>query len=307
LGLNFIPTTGINTTKYVTRVIAGIESDLYKNDSIQKEQIVSDVRNTLDRHLNRAILTDKKNRNVKKEQEGALKSLKVDDSILVISADKGGKIVAMNTSDYKAKIEEKLSNSSTYTKLSENPTKRSSKELVEDLNNKTTNLKFIFEFEKNNQLPFLDVLIAIDKVNKKFTTSWFRKETASNYLLNFHSNHNSAIKNNIVKNMTNRVLVANNGHKNEKHLNDLQKILENSQFPKNIKNKIKKKNSSEIENSSSEDADEEDLVDNCWGNETDNQGHYSEDNLSNEDDDEYVLSRDLSQTQRATFLWYPGV
>ncbi|CAF4680989.1 unnamed protein product, partial [Didymodactylos carnosus] len=26
LGLNFIPTTGINTTKYVARVIAGIES-----------------------------------------------------------------------------------------------------------------------------------------------------------------------------------------------------------------------------------------------------------------------------------------
>ncbi|CAF0799493.1 unnamed protein product [Didymodactylos carnosus] len=58
---------------------------------------------------------------------------------------------------------------------------------------------------------------------------------------------------------------------------------------------------SEIENSSSEDGDEEDLVDNCWGDETDDQGHYSEDNLSNEDDDEYVLSRDLSQTQRATF------
>ncbi|CAF1186460.1 unnamed protein product [Didymodactylos carnosus] len=52
---------------------------------------------------------------------------------------------------------------------------------------------------------------------------------------------------------------------------------------------------SEIENFSSEDEDE-DLVDNCWDNETDDQGHYSEDNLSNEDDDEYVLSRDLSQT-----------
>ncbi|CAF1350104.1 unnamed protein product [Didymodactylos carnosus] len=49
--------------------------------------------------------------------------------------------------------------------------------------------------------------------------------------------------------------------------------------------------SSEIENSSSE--DEEDLVDNCWDAETDDQGHYSEDNLSNEDDDEYVLARDL--------------
>ncbi|CAF1555110.1 unnamed protein product [Didymodactylos carnosus] len=40
--------------------------------------------------------------------------------------------------------------------------------------------------------------------------------------------------------MTNRVLVANNGHKNEKDLNDLHEILENSQFPKNIKNRIKK-------------------------------------------------------------------
>ncbi|CAF1554931.1 unnamed protein product, partial [Didymodactylos carnosus] len=60
-------------------------------------------------------------------------------------------------------------------------------------------------------------------------------------------------------------------------------------------------NSSEIENSSSEDEDEEDLVDNCWDDETDDQGHCSEDNLSNEDDDEYVLLRDSSQTQRATF------
>ncbi|CAF1322055.1 unnamed protein product [Didymodactylos carnosus] len=58
---------------------------------------------------------------------------------------------------------------------------------------------------------------------------------------------------------------------------------------------------SEIENSSSEEEDEEDLLDNCWDDEIDDQGHYSEDNLSNEDDDEYVLSRDLSQTQRASF------
>ncbi|CAF1549808.1 unnamed protein product [Didymodactylos carnosus] len=57
--------------------------------------------------------------------------------------------------------------------------------------------------------------------------------------------------------------------------------------------------SSEMENFSSE--DEEDLVDNCWDDETDDQCQYSEDNLSNEDDDEYVLSSDLSQTQRATF------
>ncbi|CAF1351739.1 unnamed protein product, partial [Didymodactylos carnosus] len=65
-----------------------------------------------------------------KEHEETLKSLKVDDSILVISADKGGKIVAMNTSDYKAKIEEKLSNSTIYTKLSRDPTKRLIKELA---------------------------------------------------------------------------------------------------------------------------------------------------------------------------------
>ncbi|CAF1242252.1 unnamed protein product, partial [Didymodactylos carnosus] len=36
--------------------------------------------------------------------------------------------------------------------------------------------------------------------------------------------------------------------------------------------------SSEIENSSSEDEDEEGLVDNCRDNETDDQGHSSEDN-----------------------------
>ncbi|CAF0881652.1 unnamed protein product [Didymodactylos carnosus] len=114
------------------------------------------------------------------------------------------------------------------------------KELVEDLNSKTTNLKFTFEFEKNNKIPFLDVLIAIDKINKNFTTGWFRNEITSNYLLNFHSNHNLAMKNNIVKNMTNRVLIANNGHKNEKDLNHWEKILEHSQFPKNIKDRIQK-------------------------------------------------------------------
>ncbi|CAF0846075.1 unnamed protein product [Didymodactylos carnosus] len=170
LGLNFIPTTGINTTKYVARVIAGIESGLYKKDSIQKEQIVSDVRNTLDRHLNRAILTDKKNRNVKKEQEEALKSLKVDDSILVISADKGGKIVAMNTSDYKAKIEEKLSNSSTYTKLSGDPTKRLIRELaslvkvVQD--KKEIDSKQSKNFKKEKCLPFVRGHIKTHKNDK---------------------------------------------------------------------------------------------------------------------------------------------
>ncbi|CAF1339735.1 unnamed protein product [Didymodactylos carnosus] len=111
LRLNFIPTTDINTAKYVTRVIAGAESGLYKKDSIQKEHI--------------------EGKNVKKEQEKVLKNPVVDDSILVVPSDKGGKIVAVNTSDDKAKIEEMLSNSSTYTKLSRESTKRLIKELTD--------------------------------------------------------------------------------------------------------------------------------------------------------------------------------
>ncbi|CAF1595654.1 unnamed protein product [Didymodactylos carnosus] len=114
-------------------------------------------------------------------------------------------------------------------------------ELVDDMNSidRNKNIKFTFEFEIDHKLPFLDVMIHLD--NGILKTSWYRKPMANSQLLDYKSNHNYAIKTNIVNNMTDRVLAANNYTVNHDDINKLEQILLNSHYPNNIKNKIMKR------------------------------------------------------------------
>ncbi|CAF4262694.1 unnamed protein product, partial [Rotaria sordida] len=88
-------------------------------------------------------------------------------------------------------------------------TKMSKTELesyVESLNLNRTNKKFTCEYEENKQINFLDTTITKNLNEYKLDIKWFRKPTASDRFLNFHSSHHHSIKLNIIKNMTERMI-----------------------------------------------------------------------------------------------------
>ncbi|XP_077986089.1 uncharacterized protein LOC144440576 [Glandiceps talaboti] len=69
--------------------------------------------------------------NLSKEEQLALKDLKQDNDIQILPADKGRMVVVLNTSDYKQKCQDLLSDSGTYLKLGKrDPTTKYKKELV---------------------------------------------------------------------------------------------------------------------------------------------------------------------------------
>ncbi|CAF4741716.1 unnamed protein product, partial [Rotaria sp. Silwood2] len=99
---------------------------------------------------------------------------------------------------------------------------------VEKLNKIRGTIRFTSEFEKNNKLNFLDTTLTryIKNNEVKLGVRWFRKETASDRLLNYDSSHGKSIKSNIVKNMTTRILEATQDNKDqEEDLNKLKNML----------------------------------------------------------------------------------
>lgn len=60
-------------------------------------------------------------------------------------------------------------------------------EHINEVGKKTGNIKFTIEYETNDSLPFLDVLVK--RSGHKIETSVYRKPTNSNRYLNFYSHH----------------------------------------------------------------------------------------------------------------------
>ena len=72
--------------------------------------------------------------NLSSHELKALKSLKKDENIVITPADKGKALVVMNREDYVNKIEEKLTDTTTYIMLDKEPTQELSDELKGQLN-----------------------------------------------------------------------------------------------------------------------------------------------------------------------------
>ena len=68
------------------------------------------------------IEAKKLKQNLTKAQSKALNTLKKDDSIVILPADKGKCLVVMDREEYVQKMEEKLKDESTYKAIKENPT-----------------------------------------------------------------------------------------------------------------------------------------------------------------------------------------
>jgi hypothetical protein len=104
----------------------------------------------------------------------------------------------------------------------------------QELNDIRGSIHFTYEYEQNNKINFFDAaLTRINKQNQmKIKMRWFRKETASNRLLNYESYHGKSMKTNIVRNMATITIKTIEDAKEQKEdLLKLKKMSLNPSYP----------------------------------------------------------------------------
>ena len=100
----------------------------------------------------------------------------------------------------------------------------------ENINNLHPALKFTFEKQKDNCLPFLDMLI--HNVDGKLSSSWYRKPTDTGLTLNFHSLAPMKYKRSVMIGMVHRIYRACSSWTYiHKGLEEAKLTLLNNQYP----------------------------------------------------------------------------
>ena len=106
---------------------------------------------------------------------------------------------------------------------------------VDKLNLLKDTIKFTYEFEKDKKLNYLDTTLTRNIVDKRIDIKWFRKDTASDRLLHFESDHHKSIKLNIITNMATRIInTTRNNNQQLEDLNKLKEMLIKSKYPMNL-------------------------------------------------------------------------
>ena len=121
-GLNFAVTP---ENIPATEIIAKVEADVRKLDTGQADTVKRAVNGMLRQ-------AEPPEPNITKEMRDALKSLKEDESIIVLPADKGRASVVMDTDTYRAKMSTLIENGP-YQLLNKDPTDRLTRKLSEKL------------------------------------------------------------------------------------------------------------------------------------------------------------------------------
>ena len=98
------------------------------------------------------------------------------------------------------------------------------KDTIENFNSYHSRLKFTFELEIDNTLPFLNLLI-IKNQDGTLVTNWFRKNTFSGRYLNFYSNHPFQQKNAIIKNLVDTAKLLSHEKFYEENLKIINNLL----------------------------------------------------------------------------------
>ncbi|CAF5221536.1 unnamed protein product, partial [Rotaria magnacalcarata] len=112
-GLKFVPTPrSINT---ITTVV-NCEKSLFSTPKLIKSAAISEISTFIQKWRKPTKF------NMNKEETKLLKEIKSIQDIVIIQADKGGKIVIMNKNDYFNKIEEKLNDLNVYEQVKNDPT-----------------------------------------------------------------------------------------------------------------------------------------------------------------------------------------
>ena len=115
-------------------------------------------------------------------------------------------------------------------------------EIIEALNSFHENIKFTHEFEENNKIPFLDVLI-IKEENGGIQTGVYRKETNNSIYIHWNSHAPNQWKVGTLSGMIRRAYeICSNDEEREKELTHLKKVFtEINGYPVNLVEKTLKK------------------------------------------------------------------
>jgi len=109
--------------------------------------------------------------------------------------------------------------------------------VLNEMNNYHTNIKFTVEEEKDNKLPYLDLLlIRIDDGTIKY--QWYNKPTSSNKILNFKSNHPYKQKENTAYNLIIRSIKLSSPEYQNFSLETAKKHLLENGYPYKIIRKL---------------------------------------------------------------------
>ena len=109
---------------------------------------------------------------------------------------------------------------------------------LEDLNNLHPALKFTFEIEDNNSLPFLYVLVTKDLANRKYSTSVYRKRTFTGSYMRFESFCHKERKYSLIKTLTHRAMMICSPENLDSELKQLKKLFADNGYPEHLVNKI---------------------------------------------------------------------
>lgn len=104
------------------------------------------------------------------------------------------------------------------------------------LNSYHPQIQFTVEIEDNCQLPFLDLLLI--REHNSIVTDWYRKKTASDRLISFHSAHPHLTKVNIATELLNRALNLSETRFHRKNIGICKRILRTNHFPEPLINRL---------------------------------------------------------------------
>lgn len=99
------------------------------------------------------------------------------------------------------------------------------------LNSENSKIQFTDEPESESCLTYLDIKLIRD-ADGTILSDWYSKDTSSNRLLNYHSNHPSVHKINVMDNLISRVFGLSSKRFHDKNRELTVKILTENQYPK---------------------------------------------------------------------------
>lgn len=121
--------------------------------------------------------------------------------------------------------------------------------IVSQFNSYHDRLQFTFETEKNNSIPFLDVLVIRD--GNKLSYDWYHKPTWSGRYINFYSLHPLNQKIGLIKHLTDKALTLSTGHYRPKNIKLIKDVLTNNDYPKHLVEDVIQKRVHEFYNKTS--------------------------------------------------------
>lgn len=108
---------------------------------------------------------------------------------------------------------------------------------LECFNSHTRSIQFTLEVEDDEQaVPFLDTKVI--RQNNRVKLKWYRKDTHSNKIIHFNSNHSLNVKINIIKQMKNRINKICHDSFKQECIKNLMEILRQNGYPSGMINKL---------------------------------------------------------------------